>query len=150
MAATGPMTLWVVPSDASGLTVPAAFDGLGLRGNASSPVSADGLEVPASAMLGADGAGLDIALTVVLPWFLVLNAAASTGLMQAVTAEATAHLTRTQLVHLGQTLAQQPVGRARLAHMPVETGPAAALLAGARAAIRAGRADARRRAPPVQ
>src|SRR5882757_3821191 len=106
MAATGPMTLWLVPSDAPGLSVTAPFDGLGLRGNASSPVTAKGVEVPASGMLGADGAGLDIALTVVLPWFLVLNAAASTGLMQAVTDEATTHLTRTQLVHLGQTLAQ--------------------------------------------
>ena len=41
MAAAGPMTLWIVPSDAPGLSVPAPFDGLGLRGNASSPVSAD-------------------------------------------------------------------------------------------------------------
>ena len=38
VAAAGPMTLWLVPSDAPGLSVPAPFDGLGLRGNASSPV----------------------------------------------------------------------------------------------------------------
>ena len=91
-----------------------------------------------------------IALTVVLPWFLVLNAAASTGLMQAVTAEATAHLTRTQLVHLGQTLAQQPVGRARLAQMRIETDQAAALLADALAAIGAGREDAQLRVLEVK
>ncbi len=150
IAATGPMTLWLVPSDAPGLSVPAPFDGLGLRGNASSPVTAEGVEVPASAMLGADGAGLDIALTVVLPWFLVLNAAASTGLMQAVTAEATAHLTHTQLVHLGQTLAQQPVGRARLARMRVETDLAAALLSDALAAIATGREDAQLRVLEVK
>jgi isovaleryl-CoA dehydrogenase len=150
MAATGPMTLWLVPSDAPGLSVPVPFDGLGLRGNASSPVTADGVEVAASAMLGGDGAGFDIALAVVLPWFLVLNAAASTGLMQAVTAEATAHLTRTQLVHLGQTLAQQPVGRARLARMRVETDQAAALLAEALTAIGAGREDAQLRVLEVK
>src|SRR5436190_7555143 len=67
MAATGPMTLWLVPSDATGLSLPAPFDGLGLRGNASSPVTADGVKIPASAMLGADASGLDLALTVVLP-----------------------------------------------------------------------------------
>ncbi len=34
--------------------------GSGLRGNDSCPVSADGVRVPASAMLGADGKGFDI------------------------------------------------------------------------------------------
>jgi isovaleryl-CoA dehydrogenase len=150
IAAAGPMTLWIVPSDALGLSVPAPFDGLGLRGNASSPVTAKGVEVPTSAMLGGDGAGLDVALTVVLPWFLVLNAAASIGLMQAVTDEATAHLTRTQLVHLGQTLAQQPVGRARLAEMRIETDQVAALLSDALAAIGAGREDAQLRVLEVK
>jgi alkylation response protein AidB-like acyl-CoA dehydrogenase len=150
IAADGPMTLWLVSSDAPGLSVPAPFDGLGLRGNASSPVTADGVEVPASAMLGADGAGLDIALSVVLPWFLMLNAAASIGVMQAVTDETTTHLTRTQLVHLGQTLAQQPVGRARLAQMRIETDQTAALLSDALAAIGAGREDAQLRVLEVK
>ena len=61
----------------------APFDGLGLRGNASSPVTADGVVVPAAARLGDDGAGLDIALASGLPMFLVGNAAFSLGLMEA-------------------------------------------------------------------
>ena len=61
------MTLWLVPVDGAGLSEPGAFDGLGLRGNASRPITADGVVVPADALLGADGAGLDIALSVVLP-----------------------------------------------------------------------------------
>jgi isovaleryl-CoA dehydrogenase len=150
LATDGPMTLWIVPSDTVGLSVPAPFDGLGLRGNASSPVTANEVEVPTSAMLGGDGAGLDIALTVVLPWFLLLNAAGSIGLMRAVTDEATEHLTRTQLAHLGQTLAQQPVGRARLAQMRIETDQAAALLSDALAAIGAGREDAQLRVLEVK
>jgi alkylation response protein AidB-like acyl-CoA dehydrogenase len=150
LATDGAMTLWLVPSDASGLGLPAPFDGLGLRGNASSPVSADGVEVPVSAMLGIDGAGLDIALSAVLPWFLVLNAAASIGLMQAVTDESTVHLSRTQLAHLGQSLAQQPAGRSRLARMRIETDQTAALLADALAAIGAGREDAQLRVLEVK
>ena len=40
-----------------GLSAAGAFDGLGLRGNASAPLTADGLEVPLSAMLGTTAAG---------------------------------------------------------------------------------------------
>ena len=142
LAGDGPMTLWVVPSSGAGLSVPEPFDGLGLRGNASSPVDADGVKVPRSAMLGNDGAGLDLALAVVLPWFLVLNAAASVGTMRAVTAETNAHLTTTRLEHLGQTLAQQPGPRAALARMQIETDRTAALLDDTLRALAAGREDA--------
>jgi alkylation response protein AidB-like acyl-CoA dehydrogenase len=111
LAAPGPMTLWLVPAGAGGLTVQGPFDGLGLRGNASSPVSGDGVQVPRDAILGGDGAGLDIALQAVLPTFLVLNAAFSLGVMEALMAEAHQHLARTRLDHLGVTLAEQPAAR---------------------------------------
>ena len=39
------------------------------------PMTADGVRVPRGAMLGTDGAGLDLALTAVLPVFLIGNAA---------------------------------------------------------------------------
>ncbi|MGD9752632.1 MAG: acyl-CoA dehydrogenase family protein [Acidimicrobiia bacterium] len=64
-------TLWLVPADADGLKVAAPFDGLGLRGNASRPVHATGVRLPLTARLGDDGAGLDIALGVVLPVFQI-------------------------------------------------------------------------------
>jgi isovaleryl-CoA dehydrogenase len=142
LAAQGPMTLWYVPADAPGLEVPAPFDGLGLRGNASSPVIATGVSVPESAMLGDDGGGLDLALTVVLPFFLVLNASASVGLMQALTKETAEHLTHTRLEHLGQTLAQQQTPRAQLAQLQITTDRTRALVDDTIAAIAQGRADA--------
>ncbi len=138
----GPMTLWLVPSDATGLSVSGPFDGLGLRGNASRPVTAEKAHVAAAAMLGADGSGLDTALTVILPWFLVMNAAASVGIMEAVTAEATGHLTRTRLEHLDQSLAQQLSPRAELARMRVETDKARSLLNDTLSALDEGREDA--------
>jgi alkylation response protein AidB-like acyl-CoA dehydrogenase len=142
LAADGPMTLWRVPSTASGLSEPGAFDGLGLRGNASRPITADGVVVPADALLGADGAGLDIALSVVLPTFLVGNAAFSVGLAQALVDEAAAHLTRTRLEHLGRSLAEQPTTRAQYAALLTRTAEARAFLADTLTALGTGRADA--------
>jgi alkylation response protein AidB-like acyl-CoA dehydrogenase len=142
LAADGPMTLWLVPADAAGLRVSGGFDGLGLRGNGSCPMTAEGVVVEEAAMLGADGAGLDIALSVVLPWFLVLSAAASVGIMEAVTAEAVRHATATPLQHLGQSLAEQPVLRADIARMRIETDTSRAMLSDTLAALETGRDDA--------
>jgi len=100
-AAAGPMTLWLVPADAAGLSAAGAFDGLGLRGNSSAPLTAGDLEVPLSAMLGADGGGLDMALAAVLPYFLICSAAMSAGLIRRLATETAAHLQRTRLAHLG-------------------------------------------------
>ncbi|MEV6375235.1 acyl-CoA dehydrogenase family protein [Micromonospora musae] len=142
LAAAGPMSLWLVEAGSPGLSIGPEFDGLGLRGNDSRPVAADGLLVPASARLGPDGAGLDLALTAVLPCFLLLNAAASIGLMQAVTRETAEHLTRTRLQHLNRSLAGQPESRAILARMRIETDRTAALLDATLAALAEGRDDA--------
>jgi isovaleryl-CoA dehydrogenase len=142
LSAEGPMTLWLVPSDTPGLRVAGAFDGMGLRGNASKPVTADGAVVSAKAMLGADGVGLDIALSVVLPTFLVGNAAFSVGLMEALLGEAAEHLSRTRLEHLGQTLAQQPASRIEFARLRTRADEARAFLADTLRALDDGRPDA--------
>jgi isovaleryl-CoA dehydrogenase len=142
MAGDGAMTLWLVPSNAAGLRVAAKFDGLGLRGNASSPVSAVDVVVPASARLGDDGAGWDIAMATALPSFLVLNAALSLGIMEALVAEAGAHLARSRLQHLGQTLAEQPASRAALAKLRIRTDGVRAFLRDTLAALSTGRDDA--------
>jgi isovaleryl-CoA dehydrogenase len=142
LAAEGPMTLWLVPSNAAGLAIAGPFDGLGLRGNASNPVKGTDVRVSPDAMLGADGAGLDIALTQVLPWFLVLNASFSLGLMEALMALAVSHLTGTRLAHLDQTLADQPVQRGQYARLRIRTDTCRAFIADTLDAIENGRADA--------
>jgi isovaleryl-CoA dehydrogenase len=142
LAAAGQMTLWQVPSGAPGLSVAGSFDGLGLRGNASAPMTADGVRVPRGAMLGTDGAGLDLALMAVLPVFLICNAAMSTGLMRRLVDETTGHLQHTQLQHLGQSLAQQIQPRTHLARLRIEADRARALLDDTLSAIEQGRPDA--------
>jgi isovaleryl-CoA dehydrogenase len=140
--AAGPMTLWLVPAGTAGLSVSGAFDGLGLRGNASAPMTADGVHVPRTAMLGADGGGLDLALAAVLPVFLIGSASMSAGLTRRLADETAAHLQRTQLRHLGQSLAQQVQPRAELARLRIEADRTWALVSETLAAVEAGRADA--------
>jgi isovaleryl-CoA dehydrogenase len=141
-AGAGPMTLWLVPSDSPGLSVAGPFDGLGLRGNASAPLAADGVTVPLSAMLGADGAGLDLALAAILPCFLICSAAMSAGLLRRLASETAAHLRRTQLAHLGVSLAQQAAPRAQLARLQIEADRTWAHIGDCLTAVETGRPDA--------
>jgi isovaleryl-CoA dehydrogenase len=142
LEAPGPMTLWLVPADTAGLSVQGAFDGFGLRGNASSPVTGEDVRIPRDAMLGTDGTGLDIALQTALPFFLVLNAAFSVGTMEALVAKAADHLTGTTLEHLGETLAEQPMHRGRFAALRTLTDQTRAFLEDTLAALESGREDA--------
>jgi isovaleryl-CoA dehydrogenase len=126
--APGEMSLWFVQSNLAGLSITGTFSGLGLRGNDSCPVTATSVRVPGDSIIGTDGQGLTLALQVVLPAFLVLNAAASVGLMAAVTRETASHLQETRLAHLNQSLAQQPLSRSMLARMRIELDRCRALV----------------------
>src|ERR1700733_11260318 len=139
---TGSRSHFLAPPGTAGLSVSGAFDGLGLRGNASAPMTADGVQVPRAAMLGADGGGLDLALAAVLPVFLICSPSMSAGLTRRLAEETAAHLQRTQLRHLGQSLAQQVQPRAELARLRIEADRTWALVAETLAAVEAGRADA--------
>jgi alkylation response protein AidB-like acyl-CoA dehydrogenase len=142
VSAEGPMTLWAVPADTAGIRVLDGFDGFGLRGNESTPVVAEGARVPLSARMGDDGAGLDQALQVVLPWFLVLSAAFSLGLSEAVVGETRAHLLGTRWEHLDRVLAQDVLPRVELARIRVEVDRLRAFLADTLSALGQSRPDA--------
>jgi len=141
LAGSGASTIWLVPAQAAGLRVTAPFEGLGLRGNASSPVAAEQVIVDKAAMLGADGGGFDIMMGVVLPYFNLMIAAMSIGTMQAATTKAAAHVAGTGLLHLSSTLADLPTIRAYVARMQIKTDMARALLLDTLTALETGRAD---------
>jgi alkylation response protein AidB-like acyl-CoA dehydrogenase len=145
VAADGASTLWLVPSDLEAVKVDGPFDGLGLRGNQSCPVSATDAVLDRKAILGADGGGFDIMMGVVLPWFSLMNAAMSTGIMDASIAAAAQHLGASRLEHLDETLADNPVMRNHLARAKVTADQTSALLEDALAAIESGRPDAQLR-----
>ncbi len=136
-------TLWLVPRKTARLQVLfGGFDGLGLRGNDSMPVTAEHALVPATAMLGADGAGFGLMMSIVLPWFNVMNAAVSCGVMEAATARTAAHAGGTKFQHADSSIAELPTVRAYIARMQIQTDMCKALLADTVAAIAGGRADA--------
>lgn len=142
VSAEGPMTLWLIPAATPGVEVAGEFDGFGLRANASLPVVADGALVDASARLGDDGDGLDIALGSVLPTFLVGNAAVSLGLMEALVEEAAGHLRNSRLEHLDQSLAEQPTSRHAFAALRTRVDLTRAFLSDTLTALGTGREDA--------
>ncbi len=137
----GLSTLWLVPSGTPGLRVQGAFDGLGLRGNDSSPVSGDGVRVPASAMLGEDGKGFDVMMGTVLPMFNVLNAACSVGIMEAAVQRTAQHASGSRYAHLDSTLADLPTIRNHIARMRIKADQARVLLDDTIQAIETGRPD---------
>jgi isovaleryl-CoA dehydrogenase len=92
-------------------------------------------------MLGEDGAGRDIAMSAVLPWFLLLSAAFSLGLAEKVAAETARHLLGTRLAHLDIALADQPVNRLAYGRMRLRTDEIRAFVDATAAALAEGRSD---------
>jgi alkylation response protein AidB-like acyl-CoA dehydrogenase len=115
-------TLYLVPADTAGVTVGVAWDGLGLRANASSPVTLEGCLVPPDLRLTDDAGGFAAMLNIVLPSFNVGQAAVALGLCRAAVAATTAHLKSARFEHLGTSIGNAlPNLRAQLATMQIET-----------------------------
>ncbi|MFF9126475.1 acyl-CoA dehydrogenase family protein [Streptomyces sp. NPDC014889] len=140
--ADGAMSLWLVPGGSAGLEVRGEYDGFGLRGNASSPMSAKAVCVPRTALLGTDGEGLTTALDVVLPCFLVLSAAFSLGVTETLLGLTAAHLRDTRLEHLDRTLAQQPLTRHEFAQLRLRADALRAMVGETLTAMQSGRPEA--------
>jgi alkylation response protein AidB-like acyl-CoA dehydrogenase len=122
--------LYLLLKEDEGFTVSARFDGLGMRGNASAPMTLEDCEIPAERALCEPSDGFRTMLEVVLPWFNLGNAAVSVGIAEAATSSTRSHLTSARLEHLDSRLCDLPNLRARLAKMRVETDRARAHLVG--------------------
>jgi alkylation response protein AidB-like acyl-CoA dehydrogenase len=120
-------TLYLVPAGTRGLSVAGAWDGLGLRANASAPMVLEDCEVPPGLQLTDDGAGFQAMLNVVLPLFNLGTAAVALGLCRATVAATATHLKSARFEHLGQSLGESlPTLRAQLAGMQIDTDGLAA------------------------
>jgi alkylation response protein AidB-like acyl-CoA dehydrogenase len=142
VAAEGASTLWLVPRATAGVAAQGRYEGLGLRGNDSTPVTAEGAVVPATARLGPDGGGFDIMIGTVLPLFNLMNAACSVGLMEAAVARTATHAAQVRFEHAASTVADLPTARGHIARMRCLTDMARTLTWDTAAALEANRADA--------
>lgn len=107
--------------------VSGGFDGLGLRGNDSSPMSLENHEIKGDELISEHGKGIETMLQVILPWFAIGTAAMANGICRAAVGATAAHLSSTGL-DSGMKLRDLPNLRARLAQMSVRTEQSRALL----------------------
>jgi alkylation response protein AidB-like acyl-CoA dehydrogenase len=128
--ATSPLesTVYLVRTNTDGVRVTSVFNGLGLRGNDSAPVSLDQIQVQKSDLISPPGEGPKIILEVVLPWFAIGTAAMANGICRAAVKGTTEHLVSTKFEHDGTSLRDLPTLRARLAEMSVRTEQSRSLL----------------------
>jgi len=111
--------IFAIPADTDGISVTGEWHGLGLRGNASAPMTFS-TDVPEDHRLGAAGGGFDLMLSTVMPWFNLGNASVSVGLSQAAVDAAVRHTSAAKLEHLDQSLSALPTIRAQLAKMSID------------------------------
>ncbi len=122
--ATGPTdsTLYLLAAETRGLSVAGPWDGLGLRANASAPLTLEDCQVPADFQLTDDGAGFPTMLNVILPLFNLGSAAVALGLSRAAVGATASHLKNARFEHLGQSLGESlPTLRAQLAEIQIDT-----------------------------
>jgi alkylation response protein AidB-like acyl-CoA dehydrogenase len=121
-------TIYLVRAKAGGVRVDAGFDGLGLRGNDSAPVSLEHVIVKKSDLISRLGEGANTMLGVVLPWFSLGTAAMANGISRASVTRTAEHLSGTGFEQDGTKLRDLPVLRARIAEMSLRTEQSRALL----------------------
>ena len=137
-AGAGPsdVDLYAVRRGTPGLAVAGAWRGMGLRGNDSAPMTVDA-GLTAGQRIGTPGGGLQIMTGTVLPWFNLGNAAVSIGLASAAVDAAVTHSTTARFEQTGQSLAELPTIRARLARMALQLATQRSYLDTAAASIAA-------------
>jgi alkylation response protein AidB-like acyl-CoA dehydrogenase len=121
-------TLYFARTKVAAIRPQPGFDGLGLRGNDSAPVSIEDLAVARRDLLSEPGKGADAMLQVILPWFAIGTAAMANGLCRTAVQATAQHLQAGQFQHSGTALRDLPTLRARLAQMHLRTEAARALL----------------------
>lgn len=141
-AGEGLSSIWAVPADSNGLVMGPTFEGLGYRGNCSSPLLATDVTVAASAGLGEDGKGFDVMMGTVMPYFSILNASVSLGMMEGVFARTIQHVTATKYSYDDSPLAALPQVRGHVARMKVKIDMVGSFLLDAVDAIENSREDA--------
>lgn len=123
------VTVVLIRKDDPGLSISGQWNGLGMRGNQSNPMTLRDVPVSlAERLIGELGKGLDVMFGRALPIFLVGQAAIGVGISEAAYTAARSHITGHGFEHTGTLLRDLPNLRAELARMRIETDKARAHL----------------------
>ncbi len=122
-------TLYVARPNTNGVEIGSGFDGLGLRGNNSLPVTFNAMPVTSGDLLTRQGEGAPMMLEVILPWFAIGTSAMANGLCRAAVKSTADHLSSAGFEHTDSRLRDLSNLRTRLAEMSVCTEQSRALLA---------------------
>jgi alkylation response protein AidB-like acyl-CoA dehydrogenase len=121
--------LYLVPKAAAGFITRGHFQGLGLSGNASAPMSLENVAVDDASLLGPEGTGFQTMMEVVLPHFQIGAASVSVGIATGAFQAACAHVTARKYEHAGgAALATIPRVQFLTAEMAIELAAARAYL----------------------
>jgi alkylation response protein AidB-like acyl-CoA dehydrogenase len=129
--ASGPADLdvYLVAKGTKGFEVGKPFEGLGLTGNASAPMSLNDINLEEEMRLGNEGSGFQTMMEVVLPHFQVGVAAVSLGIATAAFQSASEHVRTRKYEHAGgSALATIPRVQFLAAEMALELRSARAYL----------------------
>jgi alkylation response protein AidB-like acyl-CoA dehydrogenase len=129
-AATQPIesSIYLVLKEDEGVAVSGTWRGLGLRGNASAPMTFDNVPLGADRALTPDGGGLNMMLGTVLPLFQVGSAAVGIGIAEAAVQATIGHVTHARFEESNSSLADLPTLRAQVGRMRIDTDRARAHL----------------------
>ena len=125
--------LYVIFKGASGLAAQGRFEGLGLAGNASAPMTLTDVSIDDETRLGSEGSGLQSMLEVVLPHFQIGVASVSVGIATAAFQTIVARVGARKYEHAGGAALASIPRPFRVAEMALELNSARAYLAEASA-----------------
>jgi alkylation response protein AidB-like acyl-CoA dehydrogenase len=121
--------LYLVPKGAPGFTTRGRFEGLGLTGNGSAPMTLENVMLEDGWLLGSEGSGFQTMLEVALPPFQIGAATVSLGIATAAFQAVTAHVSARKHEHTGGTaLSAIPRVQFLAAEMALELSSARAYL----------------------
>jgi alkylation response protein AidB-like acyl-CoA dehydrogenase len=129
--AAGPTesNLYLISKGAGGFTAQGRFEGLGLAGNASAPMTLADVTIDDKTRLGSEGTGFQSMLEVVLPHFQIGVASVSAGIATAAFQTITARVGARKYEHAGgAALASIPRVQFLVAEMAIELDSARAYL----------------------
>lgn len=105
----GAFTCFAVEADTSGLDWRPPWNGVGMRGNSSRPLSINAARVPKDNLLGAQGDQIWFVFEVIAPYFLTAMAGVYLGVARAALEGAIEHLKERRHSHTGEALSDVPV-----------------------------------------